>query len=99
MDNSDLYTSQRFAERLYWRTLWLKAKDNVGSSTQVCRLLGYNIVSPNGNHHGNNRWYTNWVRGSKPKDERKQRLLHILASPHYKTLLRAIERLNEDGHG
>jgi hypothetical protein len=83
-------------ERDEWSEIWYAAllnmpkKSNSIGATMLYRLLGYRIWDPQGRNRAAHHYFTNRVRGSKPKDPKRQELLKQLAGPHGQVIARAI---------
>lgn len=61
-----------------------------GRKTLVRILLGYKHTDPQGRNCAAQHFDSAAIRGSKPKDPQKARLLEMLAGPHGATFVRAI---------
>lgn len=86
-----------------WQLLWMAARDNMprrhpkymGSSVLLRTLLGYSSVTKSGGKIGQRvsceqHVRSCIVRGDKPRDPQRQRLLRMLAGPHGTTVVRAL---------
>lgn len=90
---------------VYWQTQWVGAMENMpwylvrtkdghdikqGQKTLVRILLGYKHTDPQGRNCAAQHFDSAAIRGSKPKDPQKAKLLQMLAGPYGTTLVRAI---------
>lgn len=66
-------------DKAYWRELWIKARENLGSATAVQVILGYPRKDKHGMNYAAQHYNASMKKGVKPVDTARQRLLHQLA--------------------